>query len=55
MLDRRDVWVAKQEGPNRLTLVTGYPFDAAQDFGRRSYVVFAFELRNRGGERGLRG
>ena len=55
VLDRRDVWVAKQEGPNRLTLVTGYPFDAAQDFGRRSYVVFAFELRNRGGERGLRG
>jgi LPXTG-site transpeptidase (sortase) family protein len=55
MLDRRDVWVAKQEGPDRLTLVTGFPFDAAHAFGRRRYVVFAFELQNRGGERGLRG
>jgi sortase A len=55
VLDRRDVWVAKQEGPDRLTLVTGFPFDAAHAFGRRRYVVFAFELQNRGGERGLRG
>jgi sortase A len=55
VLDARDVWVAKQEGPNRLTLVTGYPFDAGRSAGRRRYVVFAFELQNRGGERGLRG
>jgi sortase A len=55
VLDRRDVWVAKQEGPNRLTLVTGYPFNGARAAGRRRYVVFAFELQNRGGERGLRG
>jgi len=55
VLDRRDVWVAKQEGPNRLTLVTGYPFENARVAGRRSYVVFAFEFQNRGGERGSRG
>lgn len=55
VLDRRDVWVAKQEGPNRLTLVTGYPFKHARVAGSRRYVVFAFELQNRGGERGLRG
>lgn len=55
VLDRRDIWVAKQEGPDRLTLVTGYPFNAAHAFGHRRYVVFAFELRDRGGERGLRG
>jgi len=55
VLDRRDVWVAKQEGPNRLTLVTGYPFENARVAGRRRYVVFAFEHQNRGGERGLRG
>lgn len=55
VLDRRDFWVAKQEGPNRLTLVTGYPFENARAAGRRRYVVFAFEFQNRGGERGLRG
>ena len=55
VLDRRDVWVAKQEGPNRLTLVTGYPFEDARVAGGRRYVVFAFEFQNRGGERGLRG
>jgi len=55
VLDKRDVWVAKQEGPNRLTLVTCYPFDALRAGGAQRYVVFAFESRNRGGERGTRG
>ena len=55
VLDKRDVWVAKQEGPNRLTLVTCYPFDALRAGGPQRYVVFAFELKNRGGERGTRG
>jgi sortase A len=55
VLDRRDVWVAKQEGPNRLTLVTCYPLDALRAGGPQRYVVFAFELENRGGERGTRG
>lgn len=55
VLDRRDVWVAKQEGPNRLTLVTCFPFDALRAGGPQRYVVFAFASRNRGGERGTRG
>jgi sortase A len=55
VLDKRDVWVAKQEGPNRLTLVTCYPFDALRAGGPQRYVVFALESRNRGGERGTRG
>jgi len=55
VLDKRDVWVAKQEGPNRLTLVTCYPFEALRAGGPQRYVVFAFESRNRGGERGTRG
>ena len=55
VLDKRDVWVAKQEGPNRLTLVTCYPFDALRAGGSQRYVVFAFESKNRGGERGTRG
>ena len=55
VLDQRDVWVTKQEGPTRLTLVTCYPFDALRAGGRQRYVVFAFEQPNRGGERGTRG
>ncbi len=55
VLDKRDVWLAKQEGPNRLTLVTCYPFAALHAGGSQRYVVFAFESRNRGGERGTRG
>jgi sortase A len=55
VLDKRDVWVAKQEGPSRLTLVTCFPFDALRAGGAQRYVVFAFESRNRGGERGTRG
>jgi sortase A len=41
VLDRRDVWVAKQEGPARLTLVTCYPFDALRAGGPLRYVVVA--------------
>ncbi len=55
VLDKRDVWVAKQEGPNRLTLVTCYPFEALRAGGPQRYVVFAFESKDRGGERGTRG
>jgi len=55
VLDKRDVWVAKQEGPTRLTLVTCFPFDVLRAGGRQRYVVFALELENRGGERGMRG
>lgn len=55
VLDKRDVWVAKQEGPSRLTLVTCFPFDALRAGGPQRYVVFAFQSKNRGGERGKRG
>jgi sortase A len=55
VLHQRDVWVAKQEGPTRLTLVTCFPFDALRAGGSQRYVVFAFEFENRGGERGMRG
>jgi len=55
VLHKGDVWVAKQEGPDRLTLVTCYPFDALRAGGPQRYVVFAFEQPNRGGERGTRG
>lgn len=55
VLDRRDVWVAKQEGPDRLTLVTCFPFDALRAGGPQRYVVFAYQFKNRGGERGTRG
>jgi sortase A len=41
VLDRREVWVAKQEGPTRLTLVTCYPFDALGADGPLRYVVVA--------------
>ena len=41
VLDRREVWVAKQEGPTRLTLVTCYPFDALSADGPLRYVVVA--------------
>lgn len=41
VLDRRDTWVAQQEGPTRLTLVTCYPFDALGGDGPLRYVVVA--------------
>jgi len=40
--DRREVWVTKQEGPARLTLVTCYPFDAWRAGGNQRYVLVAF-------------
>ena len=54
VVDRRDLWVARQEGPAHLTLVTCFPFDALRAGGAQRYVVRAYaidELKNRGGER----
>jgi sortase A len=42
VLDRRDVWVMKQAGPTRLTLITCYPFDALRAGGPQRYVLLAF-------------
>ena len=55
VLDRSDGWVAAQEGPARLTLVTCFPFDALRAGGAERYVVWADaidEHKDRGGERG---
>jgi len=41
VVDKAETWVARQEGPTRLTLVTCYPFDALTAGGDRRYVVFA--------------
>jgi len=54
VLDRSDGWVAAQEGPARLTLVTCFPFDALRAGGAERYVVWADaidEHKDRGGER----
>src|SRR5256884_6616698 len=42
VLDRREVWVTKQEGPTRLTLVTCNAFDAWHAGGNQRYVLVAF-------------
>ena len=41
VLDRRDTWVTKNEGPSRLTLITCWPFDALRAGGPERYVVIA--------------
>jgi sortase A len=41
VLDKREVWVLKDEGPTRLTLITCYPFDALRAGGPLRYVVTA--------------
>jgi len=41
VLDKRDTWVAKNEGPSRLTLITCWPFDALRAGGPQRYVVIA--------------
>jgi len=42
VLDKRDVWIAKQEGPTRLTLITCYPFHALRAAGAQRFVISAF-------------
>ncbi len=69
VLDKRDVWVAKQEGSTRLTLITCYPFGGLRADGAQRYVISAFAegtdhqeartatrapLKNRGSERAAR-
>jgi sortase A len=41
VLDKRDTWVAKNEGSSRLTLITCWPFDALRAGGPERYVVIA--------------
>jgi sortase A len=44
VLDKRDTWVARNEGPSRLTLITCWPFDALRAGGAERYVVIAEPL-----------
>jgi len=44
VLDKRDTWVTKNEGPSRLTLITCWPFDALRAGGPERYVVIAKKL-----------
>jgi|SRR5215470_3896358 len=41
VLEREDLWITRQDGPTRLTLVTCYPFNALLPGGPGRYVVFA--------------
>jgi sortase A len=41
VLEEIDLWVTRQDGPTRMTLVTCYPFDAIRAGGPERYVVFA--------------
>ncbi len=42
VLHRSELWIARQEGPARLTLVTCYPLDAWRAGGEQRYAVVAF-------------
>ena len=50
-LDPRDVWITKQEGPERLTLITCSPPGARRSSEAQCYVVSAFAAES-GGARG---
>jgi sortase A len=41
VLDKRDTWVTRNYGGNRLTLITCWPFDALRAGGDQRYVVIA--------------
>lgn len=45
VLHRSETWIARQEGPSRLTLVTCYPLDAWRAGGDRRYAVVALQDR----------
>lgn len=42
VLHRSEIWIARQEGPSRLTLVTCYPLDAWRAGGDQRYAVVAY-------------
>ena len=41
VVDRRETWIARRQGPSRLTLVTCYPLDAWRAGGDQRYAVIA--------------
>jgi sortase A len=48
VLGEHETWVMKQDGWTRMTLITGYPFDALRAGGPLRYVVFADAIKRRG-------
>lgn len=48
VLGEHETWVMKQDGWTRMTLITGYPFDALRAGGPQRYVVFADAIKRRG-------
>jgi len=48
VLDEKDVWVTRQDGRSRMTLITCYPFDAIRAGGPQRYVVFADAIDKKG-------
>lgn len=48
VLDEKDIWVTRQDGRTRMTLITCYPFDAIRAGGPQRYVVFADAIEKKG-------
>lgn len=48
VLDEKDIWVTRQDGRTRMTLITCYPFDAIRAGGPQRYVVFADAIDKKG-------
>lgn len=48
VLDEKDIWVTRQDGGTRMTLITCYPFDAVRAGGPQRYVVFADAIDRKG-------
>jgi sortase A len=46
VLHRSELWIASQEGPSRLTLITCWPLDEWQAGGDERYAVVAFRAMN---------
>jgi sortase A len=44
VVDKRDAWLMKNEGPTRITLVTCWPFDALRAGGSERYAVIATRI-----------
>ncbi len=44
VVDKRDVWLMKNDGPTRLTLITCWPFDALRAGGDQRYAVIATRI-----------
>jgi sortase A len=48
VVDEKEIWVTRQDGATRMTLITCYPFDAIVAGGPLRYVVFADAIDRKG-------